>query len=90
MIPTAFVPITGGWFTMGTERGLEDERPPHRVFVDAFELGADIEGRNGRRRRAASIRVGSRTVGSVVMHRGPRPYPTTRYAATGSVSPESA
>ena len=24
---------------MGTELGLEDERPSHRVFVDAFELG---------------------------------------------------
>jgi len=24
---------------MGTERGQEDERPPHRVFVDRFELG---------------------------------------------------
>ncbi len=24
---------------MGTERGQEDERPPHRVFVDGFELG---------------------------------------------------
>src|SRR5262249_46785262 len=39
MTDPAFVPIPGGWFTMGTERGLEDERPPHRVFVDAFELG---------------------------------------------------
>src|SRR5262249_47278413 len=35
---SAFVPIPGGWFTMGTERGLEDERPPHRVYVDPFEL----------------------------------------------------
>jgi len=24
---------------MGTERGFEDERPPHPVFVDKFELG---------------------------------------------------
>ena len=23
---------------MGTERGQDDERPPHRVFVDSFEL----------------------------------------------------
>jgi formylglycine-generating enzyme required for sulfatase activity len=36
---TAFAPIAGGWFTMGTELGLEDERPPHPVFVDGFELG---------------------------------------------------
>ena len=25
---------------MGTQLGQEDERPPHRVFLDAFELGA--------------------------------------------------
>jgi formylglycine-generating enzyme required for sulfatase activity len=36
---TGFAPIAGGWFTMGTTRGQEDERPPHRVFVDPFELG---------------------------------------------------
>src|SRR5438128_11485528 len=36
---SAFAPIPGGWFTMGTERGQDDERPPHRVFVDPFELG---------------------------------------------------
>ena len=35
----AFAPIAGGWFTMGTEQGHEDERPPHRVFVDPFEIG---------------------------------------------------
>jgi formylglycine-generating enzyme required for sulfatase activity len=35
----AFAPIAGGWFTMGTDRGLEDESPPHRVFVDPFEMG---------------------------------------------------
>ena len=23
---------------MGTDRGQEDERPPHRVFIDRFEL----------------------------------------------------
>lgn len=38
-VTSAFVPIAGGWFTMGTERGQEDEQPPHRVFVDPFELG---------------------------------------------------
>ena len=37
-LASTFVPIAGGWFTMGTARGLEDERPPHRVFVDPFEL----------------------------------------------------
>jgi len=35
----SFASISGGWFTMGTERGQPDERPPHRVFVDSFELG---------------------------------------------------
>jgi len=39
MVTSAFAPIQGGWFSMGTERGQEDERPPHRVFVDSFELG---------------------------------------------------
>src|SRR5215470_10112331 len=38
MPTSAFAEIPGGWFTMGTERGQEDERPPHRVFVGAFEL----------------------------------------------------
>jgi len=38
-LASAFVPIPGGWFTMGTDRGQDDERPPHRVFVDPFELG---------------------------------------------------
>src|SRR5712691_2171022 len=38
LIP-AFASIAGGWFTMGTELGFEDERPPHSVFVDRFELG---------------------------------------------------
>ena len=28
---------------MGTERGQEEERPPHRVFVDPFELGVCAE-----------------------------------------------
>jgi formylglycine-generating enzyme required for sulfatase activity len=35
----AFVRIDGGSFTMGTDAGQEDERPPHRVLVDSFELG---------------------------------------------------
>src|SRR4051794_10782670 len=33
-----FALIAGGWFEMGTLLGHEDERPPHRVFVDRFEL----------------------------------------------------
>src|SRR2546421_3192591 len=39
ILTSAFAPIAGGWFVMGSERGQEDERPPHRVFIDAFELG---------------------------------------------------
>jgi formylglycine-generating enzyme required for sulfatase activity len=35
----AWARMEGGWFTMGTLLGHEDEQPPHRVFIDAFELG---------------------------------------------------
>jgi len=35
---TAFVTIPSGSFLMGSERGQDDERPVHRVFVDAFAL----------------------------------------------------
>src|SRR3954462_15887326 len=38
-LAAAFAPIAGGSFTMGTLLGHDDERPPHAVFVDAFELG---------------------------------------------------
>ena len=33
-----FVRIPEGWFSMGAEEGAEDERPVHRVWVDAFEM----------------------------------------------------
>jgi formylglycine-generating enzyme required for sulfatase activity len=33
-----FAPIPEGWFRMGSDDGPEDERPPHRVWVDAFEM----------------------------------------------------
>lgn len=33
-----FVRIPAGWFAMGSDDGQEDERPVHRVWVDAFEL----------------------------------------------------
>jgi len=39
MPESAFAPIAGGWFMMGTALGYEDEGPPHRVYVDPFELG---------------------------------------------------
>jgi formylglycine-generating enzyme required for sulfatase activity len=38
MVDEVFARIAGGWFLMGSEEGQEDERPPHRVWVDAFEL----------------------------------------------------
>ena len=31
--------IGGTWFTMGSGNGADDERPAHRVWVDAFEIG---------------------------------------------------
>lgn len=34
------MPIPGGWFVMGTDEGQDDERPPHRVWVDDFEIEA--------------------------------------------------
>jgi formylglycine-generating enzyme required for sulfatase activity len=34
------VPVPAGWFWMGSEAGPDNERPVHRVWVDAFELGA--------------------------------------------------
>jgi formylglycine-generating enzyme required for sulfatase activity len=32
--------IPDGWFRMGSEAGQENERPVHRVWVDAFHLAA--------------------------------------------------
>jgi formylglycine-generating enzyme required for sulfatase activity len=32
------VRIPEGWFWMGSESGRDDEKPAHRVWVDAFEL----------------------------------------------------
>jgi formylglycine-generating enzyme required for sulfatase activity len=34
----ALVRIDGGWFTMGSDDGADNERPVHRVWVDAFFL----------------------------------------------------
>ena len=33
-----FATIPAGWFEMGSAGGADDERPVHRVWVDAFEL----------------------------------------------------
>jgi formylglycine-generating enzyme required for sulfatase activity len=35
---TSFAAIPEGWFVMGTDDGPADERPAHRVWVDAFAL----------------------------------------------------
>jgi len=35
-----FVRIPEGWFLMGSETGQDNERPMHRVWVDAFEFAA--------------------------------------------------
>jgi formylglycine-generating enzyme len=32
--------IPAGWFQMGCDAGRDDEKPAHRVWVDAFELAA--------------------------------------------------
>ncbi len=39
-IEPAIVRIPEGWFRMGCADGRDDERPVHRVWVDAFELAA--------------------------------------------------
>jgi formylglycine-generating enzyme required for sulfatase activity len=37
----SFSLVPGGAFLMGSESGQEDERPVHRVHVDAFEMSID-------------------------------------------------
>lgn len=37
--PPRVTPIPEGWFTMGSENGRDDEKPAHRVWIDAFALG---------------------------------------------------
>jgi formylglycine-generating enzyme len=39
-IGPAMASIPEGWFEMGCDTGRDDERPAHRVWVDAFELAA--------------------------------------------------
>jgi formylglycine-generating enzyme required for sulfatase activity len=39
-IEPVMVQIAGGWFMMGCETGRDDEKPAHRVWVDAFEIAA--------------------------------------------------
>ena len=44
------VTIPEGWFLMGSETGQENERPVHRVWVDAFEM-AECQVTNAEYRR---------------------------------------
>jgi formylglycine-generating enzyme required for sulfatase activity len=39
VIEPAMMGIPEGWFWMGCETGRDDEKPVHRVWVGAFELG---------------------------------------------------
>jgi len=36
----SLVAVPAGWFGMGSETGQENERPVHRVWIDAFHLAA--------------------------------------------------
>src|SRR3981081_1826081 len=38
IIEPVMVRIPEGWFAMGCETGRDDEKPVHRVWVDAFEI----------------------------------------------------
>jgi formylglycine-generating enzyme required for sulfatase activity len=38
MAPPDCAPIPEGWFAMGCDRGRDEEKPVHRVWVDAFEM----------------------------------------------------
>jgi formylglycine-generating enzyme len=39
-LPPVLVSIPAGWFSMGCECGRDDEKPVHRVWVDAFQMAA--------------------------------------------------
>ena len=34
-----FVKIPAGWFTMGHDQRAPDQKPSHRVYLEAFEIG---------------------------------------------------
>ena len=40
VLEPCLVHIPEGWFLMGSEQGQDNERPVHRVWVDAFQLAA--------------------------------------------------
>jgi len=39
-VTVALARVPAGWFQMGCDRGQDNERPGHRVWVEAFELAA--------------------------------------------------
>ena len=41
VIEPVMVRVPEGWFAMGCETGRDDEKPMHRVWVDAFELATN-------------------------------------------------
>ena len=40
LVEPELVPISEGWFAMGSETGQDNERPVHRVWVDEFLLAS--------------------------------------------------
>ncbi len=38
VIAPALVDIPAGWFFMGSDQGQDNERPTHRLWIDAFQL----------------------------------------------------
>jgi len=40
LVGPTLVPMPEGWFWMGSNTGQDNERPAHRVWVDAFHLAA--------------------------------------------------
>src|ERR1700746_524195 len=41
IVEPVMLSIPEGWFAMGCETGRDDEKPVHRIWVDAFELAAN-------------------------------------------------
>ena len=49
VIEPRMVAIPEGWFVMGSDTGQDNERPVHRVWVDAFEMAeCQVAGGRGR------------------------------------------
>ena len=69
---TAFIPA--GDFIMGSETGREDERPAHRVYLDAYELDR-YEVTNAQYRRFLLASGGRPHIGRETPTRPGRPTP---------------